>query len=149
MRAGDAPGVARIEAAVFGDEAWPGSAFAYLHALFGVARPPRGRFWVAAAAGHGVVGYAGVELSALGSEADVINLAVAPSWRRRGLGRRLLEVAVRYCHGRGIPLVWLRVRARNRGARAFYRRCGFTAVGRFRNYYDDPREDAVLMARGS
>jgi ribosomal-protein-alanine acetyltransferase len=148
MRAGDALGMARLEAAVFGDEAWPDSAFAYLHALFGAARPPRGRFWVAVA-GRDVVGYGGVELSALGSEADVINLAVARACRRRGVGGRLLAAAVRYCHGRGIPLIWLRVRARNRGARAFYRRCGFTGAGRFPDYYDDPREDAVLMVRRS
>jgi [ribosomal protein S18]-alanine N-acetyltransferase len=149
MRAADAPGMARLEAAVFGNEAWPGSAFAYLHAIFRAARPPRGRFWVAAAAGGRVVGYAGVELSALGGEADVINLAVDPACRRRGVGRGLLAAAVRYCRGHDLPLVWLRVRARNRSARAFYRRCGFTAVGRFRDYYDEPREDAVLMARGS
>jgi ribosomal-protein-alanine N-acetyltransferase len=42
-------------------------------------------------------------------------------------------------------LIWLRVRAGNRGARRFYRACGFAPVGRFRGYYDDPREDAVLM----
>jgi ribosomal-protein-alanine acetyltransferase len=149
MRAADAPGMARLEAAVFGDDAWPRSAFAYLHVIFRAARPPRGRFWVAAAAGRGVVGYVGVELSALGGEADVINLAVDPACRRQGVGRGLLSAALRYCRGRGVPLVWLRVRAGNRGARAFYRRCGFTAVGRFRDYYDDPREDAVLMAPSS
>jgi ribosomal-protein-alanine N-acetyltransferase len=147
MRAGDAASMARLEAAVFGDEAWPGSAFAYLHELFGAGQPPRGRFWVAAAAGRGVVGYAGLELSALGGEADVINLAVAPACRRRGVGRRLMSAVVRYCHGCGIPRLWLRVRARNRGARAFYQQCGFTRAGRFRNYYDDPREDAMLMSR--
>ena len=82
----------------------------------------------------------------LGGEADLINLAVDPSHRRRGLGRRLVAAAA-YCRRRGVVLLWLRVRASNRGARAFYRRCGFGAIGRFRGYYDEPREDAVLMAR--
>jgi ribosomal-protein-alanine acetyltransferase len=148
MRAADAAGMSRIERAVFGRDAWPRSAFAYLHAVFAAARPPRGRFWVVEAAGQ-VVGYVGVELSALGGEADVINLAVDPAHRRRGMGRQLLRAAVRYCAGRAVPLVWLRVRAGNRGARAFYRRCQFTTVGRFRDYYDAPREDAVLMALSS
>jgi ribosomal-protein-alanine N-acetyltransferase len=92
-----------------------------------------------------LLGYVGVELSALGGEADVINLAVDPAHRRHGIGRRLLRAAVAYCRRRRIPLVWLRVRASNRSARAFYRRCGFAVVGRFRGYYEEPREDAVLM----
>jgi [ribosomal protein S18]-alanine N-acetyltransferase len=94
-------------------------------------------------------GYVGVELSALGGEADVINLAVHPAHRRHGVGRRLLTAAVAYCRRRQIPLVWLRVRASNRSARAFYGRCGFVVVGRFRGYYEQPREDAVLMRAAS
>jgi [ribosomal protein S18]-alanine N-acetyltransferase len=146
MRPADVPAVARLEQAVFRREAWPPSAFAYLHAVFATARPPRGRLWVAADGARHVVGYVGVELSAVGGEADVINLAVDPAARRRGVGRRLLEAAVSYCRSRGARLVWLRARRGNRAARAFYRHCGFVTVGWFRGYYDDPREDAVLMA---
>jgi ribosomal-protein-alanine N-acetyltransferase len=148
MRPADTPAVGRIERLVFGRDAWPGAAFGYLEHVFRLGRPPRGRLWTACEAGGRVVGYVGVELSALGGEADVINLAVEPSRRRRGVGARLLGTAVAYCRGRGIPLVWLRVRAGNRAARAFYRRCGFRAVGRFRGYYEAPREDAVLMRLG-
>ena len=149
MRAADAPAMARIEQEVFGREAWPRSAFAYLHAVFAAARPARGRLWVAETTGGGIVGYVGVELSALGGEADVVNLAVDPAHRRRGIGRTLMAAAVGYARTRRVELVWLRVRAGNRTARAFYRRCGFEMVGRFRGYYADPREDAVLMALGS
>jgi ribosomal-protein-alanine N-acetyltransferase len=146
MRPGDVAAVARLEQAIFRREAWPRAAFAYLHEVLSASRPPRGRLWVATdAAGH-IVGYVGIELSALGGEADVINLAVDPAARRRGIGRRLLGTAVSYCRSRRVPLVWLRVRAGNGAARAFYRRCGFAAVGRFRAYYDEPPEDAVLMA---
>jgi ribosomal-protein-alanine N-acetyltransferase len=146
MRPADVAAVVRIERAAFAREAWPASAFAYLVAVFG-ARPPRGRLWVAATGKREIVGYVGVELSALGGEADVVNLAVDRAHRRAGVGRRLLATALRYCRRRGIALVWLRVRAGNRGARAFYRSCGFRPVGRFRGYYTAPREDAVLMAR--
>jgi [ribosomal protein S18]-alanine N-acetyltransferase len=146
MRASDVGAVARLEQSTFLAEAWPRSVFAYLQAVFAATRPPRGRLWVAEAPGRRIVGYVGVELSALGGEADVVNLAVVTSHRRQGVGRRLLETAVAHCRAQRIPLVWLRVRASNRGARRFYRACGFEVAGRFRGYYDDPQEDAVLMA---
>jgi ribosomal-protein-alanine N-acetyltransferase len=146
MGADDVKAVGRLERVVFGREAWPATAFAYLVTVFAAARPPRGRLWVAGEAEGKILGYVGLELSALGGEADVINLAVHPGHRRRGLGRRLLGTATAYCRRRGIAVVWLRVRPSNGIARTFYRRCGFRAVGRFRDYYDDPREDAVLMA---
>jgi ribosomal-protein-alanine N-acetyltransferase len=146
MRPTDVAAVGRIERAVFGAEAWPAAAFAYLVAVFAQARPPRGALWVARRTDGEVVGYVGVELSALGGEADVVNLAVQPGYRRRGLGRRLLTRARAYARGRGMELVWLRVRTSNRAARVFYRRCGFRPVGRFEGYYTRPREAAVLMA---
>jgi ribosomal-protein-alanine acetyltransferase len=145
MRAADLAVVSRIERVVFGREAWPRPAFGYLLAVFAASRPSRGRLWVATSREGTVLGYAGIELSALGGEADVVNLGVHPGARRHGVGRALLDVALAYCRGRQVPLVWLRVRAGNRGARAFYRRCGFVVIGRFRGYYDTPREDAVLM----
>jgi ribosomal-protein-alanine acetyltransferase len=147
MGPGDVAAVARLERLVFGREAWPRGAFAFLVEVFAVARPPRGRLWVAADRDGTVVGYVGLELSALGGEADLINVAVRADRRRQGFGRRLLATALAYCRRRRVALAWLRVRASNREARAFYRRCGFRPVGRFRAYYDDPREDAILMAR--
>ena len=146
MRPADIPTVARIEGAAFGREAWPRAAFTYVAEVFAVARPARGHFWVAEGRDRIVVGYAGIELSALGSEADIVNIAVDPAHRRRGMGRRLLLAVLGFCRAHRVPLVWLRVRASNRGARTFYRRCGFRTVGRFRAYYDRPHEDAILMA---
>jgi [ribosomal protein S18]-alanine N-acetyltransferase len=146
MRAADLSAVSRIERAVFGREAWSRPAFSYLLAVFAASRPPRGRIWVATDGEGAIVGYVGIELSALGGEADVVNLAVHPAARRRGVGRALLDVALAYCRARRVPLVWLRVRAGNRTARAFYRRCGLVVAGRFSGYYSGPREDAVLMA---
>ncbi len=145
MGPADVPAVARLERAVFRRDAWPAAAFAHVGRVFATSRPPRGRFWLAESGDGRIVGYAGLELSALAGEADVINLAVDPAHRRRGIGRRLLRSVRAYCRARGVLLVWLRVRASNREARTFYRRCGFRTVGRFRAYYDAPREDAVLM----
>lgn len=146
MRPGDVAAVARIERAVFGAEAWPRGAFAYLCEVFSASVPPRGRLWVVEGDDGRILGYTGIELSALGGEADIINVAVDPAHRRRGVGRRLLAAVATYSRQRHVALLWLRVRAGNRSARAFYRRYGFRMVGRFRDYYDDPPEDALLMA---
>ncbi len=146
MRAVDVPAVARIERAVFGTEAWPRGAFAYLGEVFAASVPARGQLWVAEGRDGRILGYAGIELSALGGEADIINVAVNPAHRRRGVGRQLLTTATAYARRLGVTLLWLRVRKGNRGARAFYRKCGFRTIGRFRDYYDDPPEDAVLLA---
>jgi ribosomal protein S18 acetylase RimI-like enzyme len=62
------------------------------------------------------------------------------------VGRLLLERITAMCRRRGVPLLWLRVRASNRDAQRFYRTMGFRARGRFQRYYLDPDEPAVIMA---
>jgi [ribosomal protein S18]-alanine N-acetyltransferase len=139
--------VAAIERVAFGREAWPLHAFKELLAAFGQAKPPRGAMWVAEDPKTGeILGYAGVEVSALWGEVDIINIAVAAERRRCGIGRLFIERIVRLCRRRGVPLLWLRVRASNRGARRFYRLMGFQERGRFQSYYEDPDEPAVIMA---
>jgi [ribosomal protein S18]-alanine N-acetyltransferase len=143
----DLPRVAALELATFGRDAWPLHAFKDVLVAFSHAKPPRGAMWVAADPKTGqILGYAGVEVSALCGEMDIINIAVAPAYRRRGVGRLLLERIVRLCGRRGVPLLWLRVRVSNRGARRFYRQMGFRLCGRFQGYYLDPNEPAVIMA---
>jgi ribosomal protein S18 acetylase RimI-like enzyme len=85
-------------------------------------------------------------VSALWGEVDVINIAVDPAHRRRGVGRALLDMIVRLCRRHAVPLLWLRVRMSNRTARRFYHRLGFQLRGRFDHYYQDPDEPAILMA---
>lgn len=139
--------VTAIEREAFGGEAWPRSAFADLVGAFGQARPARGAFWVAEAPGTAeVVGYAGVELSSLLGEADLINIAVAPAWKRHGVGHALIRRTLRLCRELGVPLLWLRVRRSNADARQFYLRQGFTERGQFAGYYVEPDEPAVIMA---
>jgi ribosomal-protein-alanine N-acetyltransferase len=143
----DLPRVAAIELANFGREAWPVQAFRDLLAAFARSRPMRGALLAAEDRATGeVVGYAGLETSALWGEADIINIAVAASHRRHGVGRLFIERIVRLCRQRGVPLLWLRVRASNRGAQRFYRQMGFRVRGRFQGYYVDPDEPAVIMA---
>lgn len=75
-----------------------------------------------------------------GGEAELLNLAVRPEARRRGVGRALLALLA----GRK---VWLEVRASNEAAIRFYESQGFRVCGRRKGYYRNPDEDAVLMVR--
>ena len=122
MTAQDLKQVDAIEQVCFGADAWPRHAFRELLQVFRQAHPTRGGLWVAEDPGKGeVLGYAGIEVSALWGEADIINIAVAQAHRRRGVGRMLLEWTIRRCRRSGIEMLWLRVRESNRSARRFYR----------------------------
>jgi ribosomal-protein-alanine N-acetyltransferase len=91
----------------------------------------------------GVAGYF-VGHVAVGS-AEVLNLAVAPEARRRGLGRELLEAGLLELAARGADEVFLEVRESNLAAQALYRDYGFVEVGRRRDYYTRPRESALVL----
>lgn len=81
----------------------------------------------------------------IGGEAEILNLAVAPSERRRGLGAALLEAALTALTAVGAVEVFLEVRESNGGAKALYRRRGFKEIGRRRRYYRQPVEDAIVL----
>ncbi len=147
MHLDDLPQVAALEAECFGVEAWPLQTFRDVLAAFAQASPTRGSLWVAEdPAASVLLGYAGVEVSALRGEMDIINIAVDPRRRRQGTGGRLIEWIIRHCRRQGVPLLWLRVRASNQAARRFYHRSGFRIRGRFEGYYQDPDEPAIIMA---
>ncbi|MBI3988026.1 MAG: ribosomal protein S18-alanine N-acetyltransferase [candidate division NC10 bacterium] len=138
--------VVRIEEETFGPDAWPRRAFEELLETSAKGRSFRGRVWTAVAPKTGrVVGYAALEVSTLG-EAELSNLAVAPPFRRMGVGRLLLDSIKAICLELGLRLLWLRVRASNQTAILFYHTYGFQGRGRFTEYYDDPKEDALIMA---
>jgi ribosomal-protein-alanine acetyltransferase len=80
-------------------------------------------------------------------ESEILNLAVAPNRRRRGVGRQLMETALEGAVSAGARRVFLEVRESNGAARAFYSRLGFVEGGRRRNYYRQPSEDALLLSR--
>jgi ribosomal-protein-alanine N-acetyltransferase len=83
----------------------------------------------------------------VGDELHINNVAVHPGYRRRGVASQLLEETLRRGKVRGAEAGYLEVRASNDAARAMYEQYGFTVVGRRRNYYDHPREDAILMRK--
>lgn len=101
----------------------------------------------AALDGESVLGYIGAQL--IVDELDIFNVAVDAAFRRRHIGERLVE---RLCLAawdmkREMPMerITLEVRAGNAPAIALYEKQGFVQVGRRKNYYEKPREDAVLM----
>jgi ribosomal-protein-alanine N-acetyltransferase len=78
-------------------------------------------------------------------ELHINNIAVRPSYRRRGLGSTLLRAVLKEAMSLGVKSSLLEVRASNQDAQALYQTCGFRTVGRRTGYYGDPPEDALVM----
>lgn len=134
---GDLPAILVIEQASFGDP-WTLGAFRSMlgqsHVLGSVAELD-----------GEVVGY--TIAWAIGDEAELANIAVAPGRRGTGIGRQLLDALLTTLDARGGANVFLEVRDSNEAAQALYRSRGFTAAGRRKGYYRKPVEDAVVMRR--
>lgn len=80
-------------------------------------------------------------------QGELGNVAVASDWRRRGVGARLVHAVLDRAAARGAREVFLEVRPSNTTAQRLYLRFGFEPVGRRRNYYVAPAEDAIVMRR--
>ena len=102
-------------------------------------------FLVAVDASGAVQGYVGM-MHVL-DEGYISNVAVAPSVRRQGIGDGMIEELLRRAKALELAFVTLEVREHNEPAQALYRKHGFMAVGKRRNYYQAPVEDAVLMTK--
>ena len=83
----------------------------------------------------------------LPGELDIHNVAVAPGYRRRGVGREMLGSLIDNAARRGFRRMTLEVRKSNEAAQALYRSLGFEICGLRRGYYSDNGEDAWLMER--
>ena len=81
------------------------------------------------------------------SDAEILNLAVAPQYRGKGLAGQMLDAAVIELVDRGVVNAYLEVRESNAAARALYSKRGFTEIGRRRAYYRRPVEDALVLRR--
>ncbi len=90
-----------------------------------------------------VAGYGGVWFVV--DEAHVTNIAIAPRWRGRGLGTRLLEDMLQFAADSGMAFMTLEVRRSNEVAQRLYRAHGFVDVGYRKRYYEDNHEDALIM----
>lgn len=140
MTLADLPAVLRLEAALFGDEAW--SEAMLTSELEGA--QASGRYYLVAEDAGGLVGYAGL-LSPGGSQADVLTMAVAEDrWGQR-IGARLLDSLVAEAARQGCTEVFLEVRVDNDRAQRLYRSRGFAAIGVRRGYYQPSGTDALVM----
>ena len=79
-------------------------------------------------------------------EMHLLNLAVHPIHRRRGISRQLLDTAMAQARSQGAGVAWLEVRPSNQAALALYRSFGFEEVGVRPGYYTDNGEDALIYA---
>lgn len=93
----------------------------------------------------GVVGYA--ILWCILEQGELSNIAVHRRWRGRALGSFLLDQVIDVAREAGVRTLFLEVRESNRVAAALYDSRGFVEIGRRRNYYTDPREDARVLEK--
>lgn len=100
--------------------------------------------YLAAVDGDTLVGYIGVQM-VLHDEGYINNVAVRPEYRRRGIASALISLLIEQGREIGLAFLTLEVRESNAPAIAIYEKLGFSPVGRRRNYYRKPREDAILM----
>ena len=101
--------------------------------------------WLVALDGDIVAGYVGSQ-TVLG-ETDMMNLAVHPEYRRRGIARELVAGLTERLKGMGSHCLTLEVRASNLPARALYGKLGFVQVGLRPKYYQNPREDGLILRK--
>ncbi len=138
MTAADLPRIHRIELASY-EYPWSLGNFAdSLNAGYSM--------WVREASGE-VIGY--YALLAAAGEAHLLNLTIAPAWRRHGLGRDLLGHCLAHAREQQIDSLFLEVRLSNAAAIALYRNSGFVDLAVRRGYYParDGREDALIMKK--
>jgi ribosomal-protein-alanine N-acetyltransferase len=140
MTPADLPAVLRLEAALFGDEAW--SEAMLTSELEGA--EASGRYYLVAEDAGGLVGYAGL-LSPGGGQADVLTMAVVKDrWGQR-IGAMLLDSLVAEAARQGCTEVFLEVRVDNDRAQRLYRSRGFAGIGVRRGYYQPSGTDALVM----
>lgn len=101
--------------------------------------------WLVAVDNDRVAGYVGSQ-SVMG-EADMMNLAVDPEYRRMGVGNRLVEMLIDALSEEAVHSLTLEVRASNIGAISLYEKMGFQQVGRRPGYYSNPKEDALILRK--
>lgn len=92
-----------------------------------------------------IVGFAGIMLVA--DEAELLNIAVSGSFRGRGIGQELLTKVLSKASQKGTQRMLLEVRKSNTSAINLYHKNGFVELGERKNYYSNPKEDAIIMEK--
>ena len=137
MTAAEVPLVAGLEAVCFNDPWSERSVASELDNPLSV--------WLVAMEGERLAGYVGSQ-TVMG-ETDMMNIAVDPEFRRRGIAGQLVDALVAQLKTRQSHCLTLEVRASNEPARALYEKLGFQQVGLRKNYYRNPKEDALILRK--
>ena len=101
--------------------------------------------WLVAEAEAGIAGYVGSQT--VMEETDMMNIAVHPDHRRKGIAEALVCALVEDLKAMGSHCLTLEVRASNDPAISLYEKLGFAQIGRRKNYYRNPREDALILRK--
>lgn len=101
--------------------------------------------WLVAVEEDRVAGYVGSQT--VMDETDMMNIAVHPDFRRKGIAEELVNALVHRLRNRGSRCLTLEVRASNEPACKLYEKLGFSQIGRRPNYYRNPREDALILRK--
>ncbi|MCR5558829.1 MAG: ribosomal protein S18-alanine N-acetyltransferase [Schwartzia sp.] len=135
MRPEDAAGVEKVELASF--------AVPWSRQSFWEAAANDKTHYLLAVDGEEIIGYAGTWI--LGDEAQITNVAIAPEYRGKGVGKKLMAELIKASIERGAVRMTLEVRPSNAAAIALYTSFGFKDCGRRPGYYQDNGEDAIIM----
>ena len=138
MNESHVPSVAAIEKECFGRDAWSEKSVSgeLTNAL---------ALWLVAVEGDTVAGYVGSQTVC--NETDMMNVAVTADFRRRGIGEKLVNALVEELKAMDSRCLTLEVRASNTPAQAMYEKLGFTEIGRRPRYYQNPKEDALILRK--
>ena len=101
--------------------------------------------WLIASDDEKVVGYVGSQ-TVLG-ETDMMNIAVHPDYRKQGVATDLINALIEALKERNSHSLMLEVRSSNEPAKSLYLKMGFEVVGIRKNYYRNPREDALILRK--
>jgi ribosomal-protein-alanine N-acetyltransferase len=137
MNLGDVSAIAELEKQCFSDP-WSENSIAS-------EVDNRLSYWLVAEIEGVIAGYVGSQTVL--DAADMMNLAVSPGHRRKGIGQALVNALVEHLRQNKVIALLLEVRVSNAPAIALYESLGFEQVGRRPKYYHNPREDALIMRK--
>lgn len=137
--------ICALEKECFGADPWDENMFRMMLGS------PAGNILVAADAGK-ICGFVCVYIVAgdrdrIDGDADLSDIAVAPEYRNKGVARALMSEVYRLAKEKYCEKIFLEVRKSNTPAQSLYLSEGFRVYGERKNYYSEPREDAVLMSK--
>lgn len=138
MNAAHVASVAAIEKECFGVDAWSERSVAS-------ELDNKLALWLVALDGEAVAGYVGSQTVC--DETDMMNVAVTADYRRRGIAEKLVDALVEELKAIESYSLTLEVRASNAPAIALYEKLGFVQTGLRKNYYRNPKEDALILRK--